>query len=420
MQEEKYRDFDLQIRSMMQDAEEEVPSRVWDAVSSRISHQKVMSLWWRRTAVAVAAAAAVAVGVFFSTWHKQPSMGGSGAEGLLAVVPATDDAVTDDIAVLDGQETELVALAQSEDIVDITVPVSTGVLVGEDLSDIVSSSEIGRASSAEAETAEDASTLADERQNAVVAKASGRNNKANIETKQSESAYDPFALMAYEDAYKHSNRKKVSGFIEGNVTSNERGDVSSSRLSAPASGAPSKTGIAEKSLSTYGIPLSFGVGARYRFSEKLSVSAGLNYSLLSRSFTGLYTEIGENGAIKRSINADVQNNLHYIGIPVNLYYDVLQSNKISFYAFAGGTVEKGIVNKFRIYSQPNIIHTESVSGVQLSAAVGLGIEFALSDNVGLYVDPSARYYFECKQPHSVRTQKPFMLNFEVGLRFKYK
>ena len=63
-----------------------------------------------------------------------------------------------------------------------------------------------------------------------------------------------------------------------------------------------------------------------------------------------------------------------------------------------------------------IIHKEKAKGVQLSANVGIGVEFMLGKYVGLYVDPSLRYYFDNGQPKSIRTAQPLMLGFEMGIR----
>ena len=41
-----------------------------------------------------------------------------------------------------------------------------------------------------------------------------------------------------------------------------------------------------------------------------------------------------------------------------------------------------------------------------------------ADSIGLYLDPSVRYYFHGNQPKSIRTDKPFMFNLDAGLRFK--
>ena len=67
MQNDRYTDFDLELKRMLQDAEEEAPSRVWDAVSSELDRRdrrKVVALRWRRAAVGVAAAPAAAAGSF--------------------------------------------------------------------------------------------------------------------------------------------------------------------------------------------------------------------------------------------------------------------------------------------------------------------------------------------------------------------
>ena len=61
---------------------------------------------------------------------------------------------------------------------------------------------------------------------------------------------------------------------------------------------------------------------------------------------------------------------------------------------------------------------EQVGGMQLSAAFGLGAEFALTQHLGLYIDPSLRYYFDCDQPKSIRTAQPLTFGMEAGLRFK--
>ena len=57
--------------------------------------------------------------------------------------------------------------------------------------------------------------------------------------------------------------------------------------------------------------------------------------------------------------------------------------------------------------------------LQFSVGAGLGVEFLLGQRVGLYIDPGVNYYFPCNQPRSIRTEKPLLLNFDVGLRFNF-
>ena len=189
-------------------------------------------------------------------------------------------------------------------------------------------------------------------------------------------------------------------------------------LRTPASGVKSRTGIEEKGSSSYAIPLAFGAGVRFNFSDRWSIGTGLNWSLLSRTFNGTYTEVNSSGDIVRSINSEIVHDVHYIGIPLNTYFNILNSKNLRFYVWAGGTAERAVSNRYRIKCDSgDIFYKEGVNGIQLSAAGGLGLEFLIGKHFGLYLDPSARYYFDCGQPSSIRTKHPFMLNYEVGVRF---
>ena len=153
------------------------------------------------------------------------------------------------------------------------------------------------------------------------------------------------------------------------------------------------------------------------FTPKWSLGIGVNYSLLTRRFYGSYTEVSQTGVIDKSISSDIRNSQQYIGIPVNVYYNVLDSEHMNFYAYAGGTAEKCISDKYDLIGT-EVVYTEKVKGVQLSANVGIGVEFLLGQHLGLYIDPSLRYYFSNGQPKSIRTAQPLMLGFEMGLRVR--
>ena len=88
---------------------------------------------------------------------------------------------------------------------------------------------------------------------------------------------------------------------------------------------------------------------------------------------------------------------------------------MNLYAYAGASVEKCVADNYNVLST-FIRHKEKVPGVQLSANAGIGVEFMLGKHLGLYIDPSVRYYFDCDQPKSIRTVQPLMLGFEMGLR----
>jgi hypothetical protein len=182
--------------------------------------------------------------------------------------------------------------------------------------------------------------------------------------------------------------------------------------------APKKTGITETSTkSTYGIPVSFGAGVKIDFNERWSLGVGANYTLLARKFYGKYTKVTEAGGIENSISSDIRNTQHFVGIPVNAYYNIISKDGINLYAYAGGTVEKCVSDNYNVLGT-SIYHKEKAEGVQLSADAGIGVEFMLGKHMGLYIDPSLRYYFDCGQPKSIRTVQPLMFGFEMGFRFR--
>ncbi|MFA5848905.1 MAG: outer membrane beta-barrel protein [Bacteroidales bacterium] len=158
----------------------------------------------------------------------------------------------------------------------------------------------------------------------------------------------------------------------------------------------------------YAMPLSFGVQAQYPVNANLSVGAGLSYSLL----VSHYQQFSYNRRL------DIQQSLHYLGIPVNAYYSLLQNNKFKVYISGGFMLEKGLIAAYRT-TDNGIKRFESVaiSGVQFSLAAGLGAEFKMNKEVGVYFDPSLAYYFNCDQPENIRTAQPLQYKFELGMRF---
>lgn len=168
--------------------------------------------------------------------------------------------------------------------------------------------------------------------------------------------------------------------------------------------------------SSYAIPVTFGATVKISFGNNWAIGTGLNYTMLQRTFAGKYTEYLD-GALKHDIESDIRHTIHYIGIPVNAYYTFLSGSKIKLYAYAGGTAEKAVSNKFKVLDGPErITYSEKAKGMQFSAGAGLGVEFNVIDRLGIYVNPGVRYFFDCDQPVSIRTQQPFMMDFEIGLR----
>ncbi|MCK9304785.1 MAG: outer membrane beta-barrel protein [Bacteroidales bacterium] len=160
--------------------------------------------------------------------------------------------------------------------------------------------------------------------------------------------------------------------------------------------------------SRYSMPLTFGIQGQMELSDKISLGTGVNYSLLVSN----YEEITPTSRL------DVQQSLHYIGIPLNIYFNIFENQEVKLYVTGGATLEKGLTASYRIIEKGVKRHeANKVPGLQFSMGAGLGAELKLSNDLGLYFDPSLAYFFRGKQPESIRTAQPLQYKFELGMRF---
>ena len=383
------------MRSALQNAEAKAPRRVWRAVSARLD-QAAASAWWRWAVPAFAVAALVALGLFLTgTFNNTKPLPGSDiivAQTLTDsqdAAPASDGSVqagcTDALTVSAAPASSRMArsrIAMERHTTDQSVPQSS-----EDI-------KTGVPSVAEEE-----------------APVSLVSNEGVSDAEAAEAAAR-WALIEQEDARQASRITLSNLYAQGSVGGNDSnisyGGTGISRM-APGAGS-ADAGISESSSSTYGVPFTLGLGARFKVAPKLSLGTGLEYSLLTRTFTGTYSD---------SYTGTISHTVQYVGIPVNAYYDLFATRDglLGIYAWGGGSAEVCVGNRYALLSEPRSVIRDKCGAFQFSTALGLGFEFRLSPSLGLYVDPSVRYYFHGNQPKSVRTDKPFMFNMQAGLRF---
>lgn len=418
------KEFDKYIKSVLQDAEEEVPDGIWNAVSDKldglapVAKPKVVT--FRRVALAAALIAAAVCSLFllmpFVSNDKHV-----GSKQPLIAVRGTDSSEKSD----EGLSDERIARAvEPVGAADVVSGKKTGheeaspakVIIAEEVTE--EKATITKKTTIPGETISDKTAVSEKDSS----EEQSFSEETSVEKKQSGDGYnpDPFALMEAQDRREEeAGSLRSSLFFTGDLERNASQMSASSRgpLKVNGNRAPSKTTLKEISESSYGIPFSVGVGVRIGLSRRLSVGAGLDYSYLTRKFTGTYIEVNKDGDIVRTVSADVSNRQHYFGIPVNVYYKVFDGAFANAYVFGGGTIEKCLSNNNHINCEPKSINfKKSVSGFQVSTAVGLGIQLNVTKRIGVFFDPSVKYYFDCDQPKSIRTQQQFMVGLEAGCR----
>ena len=391
---------DLLMRAILEGGQEEVPARVWDAVSERLDEaagkkgRKTVSLWWRRAGVAVAAVAAVVTAV--------------------VMVERGDDAV------------EMVPRAVQGDMIAVVEPETIVVdeaelLAYAPVSDIRKTEYVEQSTVQSPDEPSESPVITTENQSEDTTDRNTEDTTDRYTEATTKSSTDE-VWQTQEDWEEETLVRQIkTSFVVSGLTgaSGSQASTGGGPLKAPSVVlAPAETGIKERENQTkYGIPVSVGAGVRLEFTPRWSLGVGLNYTLLSRTLQGTYTHVNEAGSIDNLVTSEIKNQQHYLGVPVNVYFNILNNDQVNFYTYAGGTVEKCISDKYHVLAN-NIMHKEAVKGVQLSAAVGLGAEFMLTRYAGLYIDPSLRYYFDCDQPNSIRTAQPLTFGLELGLRFR--
>ena len=389
---QQHNDWDIQMRSILESGQEEVPAHIWDGVSSEldaIARRRKAVIFWRRTAIGLSAAAVLAVGIFLGHQTEENAIDNI-AEVTELVEPVHGDAVSViEKAVAENQLTAMAPETGSRKQVVLIKQNTVPSCAVEAMENVYSE-----------ETAEnDGKKVSTESKLASVTTEDSRNwVEEEIEIKE-----------------RSTDISLVLSGIAG--TNSAQSNAKAGVIRRPTlSAAPVKTSVTQTEPGdTYGIPLSFGVGTKIGFNSRWALGVGINYTLLSRKFYGDYTKV-EDSHIE-SIKSDIRNTQHYVGIPVNAYYNIVENRFVNFYAYAGGTVEKCVSDEYRVMAK-DILHKESAAGVQASANLGIGAEFMLGNHLGIYIDPSARYYFNCNQPKSIRTAQPLMLGFEMGLRVR--
>jgi hypothetical protein len=107
--------IDKMMKSMLENAQEEVPAHLWDGVSAgldKAAKRAATIIWWRRVSAGVAAAAAVVAGVFL--FGGQTVQVGQQPEEMVAVVEKPVTVIENSVAEDGSTPAEQVLMAEAE------------------------------------------------------------------------------------------------------------------------------------------------------------------------------------------------------------------------------------------------------------------------------------------------------------------
>lgn len=160
-------------------------------------------------------------------------------------------------------------------------------------------------------------------------------------------------------------------------------------------------------------PLTFGASVYKNLGKKWSIGTGINYTRLSAELTS--------GSQSDFISSE--QNIHYVGIPVQVNYNVIQKGAFTGYLTGGGTVEKAVSGDIKTkYIVDGAVKQEIKEDirekpVQVSVNSAVGVQFKVVKYIGIYAEPGVGYHF--KDNSSLKTiykEKPLNFNVKFGVR----
>ena len=142
-------------------------------------------------------------------------------------------------------------------------------------------------------------------------------------------------------------------------------------------------------------PVRFGLSFRYWLDDHWSIESGLSYTRLSSDIS----------TTVNGMTTMTEQRLYYIGLPLNISYDLWKSNYFGLYVTAGGTIEKSL----------------NTSPWQFSLNGAVGAEYKLTNFFSFYAEPGLSYYFkDGSTTPTIYQDCPLNFDLSFGLRFNLR
>ncbi len=158
-----------------------------------------------------------------------------------------------------------------------------------------------------------------------------------------------------------------------------------------------------KDVTHHDMPISIGFTASYSVTPRIALASGLVYTLATSSF--------QHGA---SMPKETQT-LHYVGIPLNLSYTVWGNSWLRTYIMAGAQADMNVKATLKADGHKSNIDNDRA---QFSITGGVGVQLNVAQQLGVYVEPGVRYYFDNGSAvQTIFKEHPTNFSLQVGLRW---
>ena len=154
-------------------------------------------------------------------------------------------------------------------------------------------------------------------------------------------------------------------------------------------------------------PLAIGAQVGIGLAPRLSLSTGVVYTRVASDFKSYGVS-----------EFDTHQVLHYVGVPLGLNYEVWSTGGFHAYVMAGGEADFNVKNDTKVSGQKEDVKRD---GVQFSGKASLGAQYDVTPQVGFYIEPGAKYYFDNgSEIENTFKDKKWNFNLQFGLRINLK
>lgn len=438
----KHNGFAEQMRQRLGNAEADVPEGLWNAIEQKLDAQPTAApqmtiaktprrVVLRRWAVAASVAIVAGAGLWWYAHDDDTLPGGAKALGVVAYDNAEVNPAVSKRADRTGLSENYNLSVGSNSLNGSNVSVGSNHSGGSNHSSGSNATMVAQYMSRRADGGADMVAMADD-DSKVEAKlgqkeesratARSMTNRRTQTTEMKRSAAT--AMMRSASTEEHFSRRAANGGSKwqfgvgtsGNMTRySSTNGIMPVRYSdvAMAQGSSNAYFSAEplqrdcKETTKHNMPVSFGATVSYALNDRLALTSGLVYTLATSSF--------EHG-MSSNASKDEQT-LHYVGIPLTASYTVWSNSWLKTYVNAGGQADFNVSAKVETEGHTTDIDKDRA---QLSVGAAVGVQLNVVKQMGVYVEPGMRYYFDNgSNVQTVFKEHPCNFSLQMGLRWNF-
>ena len=148
-------------------------------------------------------------------------------------------------------------------------------------------------------------------------------------------------------------------------------------------------------------PVALGLQVGVRVAPRVTLTTGVVYTKATSDF--------------KSDDFEATQTLHYVGVPLGINYEVWGTRRLHTYVAVGGEGDVNVANKTERNGEDVDAQKDRM---QWSSNASVGVQYDIAKEIGLYVEPGVKYYFDNGSDiKNTFKDKKLNFSFQLGLRW---